>query len=82
MDGGMTAAPRVAFYNLQGEWDVENHGTAPDVEVDLDPKAWREGRDTQLEKAVELLMESLRKSPPPVLKKPPYPNYQTPATQR
>ena len=82
MDGGVITAPRVAFYNLQGEWDVENHGTAPDVEMELDPKAWREGRDSQLEKAVELLVESLKKTPPPVVRKPPYPNYQTPPTQR
>ena len=28
MDGGQVTAPRVAFYNLNGEWDVENHGVA------------------------------------------------------
>jgi tricorn protease len=75
IDGGMVTAPRVAFYNLQGEWDVENKGVAPDIEVDLDPKAWRQGHDTQLEKAIEVVMEALKKNPPPKYKKPPYPNY-------
>lgn len=75
IDGGTVTAPRVAFYNLQGEWDVENHGTAPDVEVDLDPAAWREGRDPQLEKAVEVVMAELKKNPLPKRKKPSYPNY-------
>jgi len=75
IDGGYVSAPRVAFYNLQGEWDVENHGTAPDIEVDLDPAAWRAGRDPQLEKAVQVAMEQLKKNPPLKPKKPAYPNY-------
>ena len=75
IDGGGVSAPRVAFYNLQGEWDVENYGTAPDVEVDFDPAEWRKGRDTQLEKAVQVAMDQLKKKPLPVYKKPAYPNY-------
>jgi len=34
MDGGFVTAPRVAFWNPNGAWDVENHGVAPDVEVE------------------------------------------------
>ena len=26
-------APRGGFFNLQGEWDVENEGIAPDILV-------------------------------------------------
>ncbi|HXG91749.1 MAG TPA: PDZ domain-containing protein [Blastocatellia bacterium] len=81
MDGGQVTAPRVAFYNLQGEWDVENHGTPPDVEVDLDPAAWRAGHDPQLERAVEVVMDALRKNPPPKYRKPAYPNYYTGRSQ-
>jgi tricorn protease len=75
IDGGQVSAPRVAFRNLQGELDVENKGVAPDVEVDLDPKVWRTGRDTQLERAVELTMQAVQRNP---AKKPangPFPNY-------
>jgi tricorn protease len=75
IDGGYVSAPRVAFYNLQGEWDVENYGTPPDVEVDFDPAQWRQGRDTQLERAVQVAMEQLKKNPPLKPKKPAYPNY-------
>jgi tricorn protease len=75
IDGGAVTAPRVAFYNLQGEWDVENHGTPADVDVDFDPAAWRQGKDTQLEKAVQVAMDLLKKNPPLNPKKPPYPNY-------
>jgi len=76
IDGGYVTAPHFAFWNPDGKWDVENHGTAPDVEVDLDPKQWREGRDTQLEKAVQLAMEMLEKNPPAKPVRPPYPVYQ------
>lgn len=75
IDGGSVTAPRVAFYNPTGEWEVENHGTPPDVEVELDPAAWRAGHDPQLEKAVEVVMEALKKNPLPKPRKPAYPNY-------
>ncbi|MFN7935759.1 MAG: PDZ domain-containing protein [Bryobacteraceae bacterium] len=77
MDGGQVTAPHFGFWNPDGKWDVENHGTAPDIEVELDPKAWREGRDTQLEKAIAVVSDDLQKNPPPVHKKPPYPVYHT-----
>src|SRR5262249_5316686 len=75
MDGGNISAPRVAFYNLKGEWDVENHGTAPDVEVDFDPAGWRQGHDTRVERAVQVALDELKRKPLPAYKKPAYPNY-------
>lgn len=75
IDGGVITAPRVAFYNLQGEWDVENFGTPADVEVEFDPAAWRKGHDLQLEKAVEVALAELKAKPLPKYKKPAYPNY-------
>jgi len=75
IDGGSVTAPHFAFYSPEGEWEVENYGVAPDIEVEMDPKAWREGRDPQLEKAVEVVMESLKKNPPKQTKRPAYPNY-------
>ena len=75
IDGGQVTAPRVAFYNLEGDWDVENKGVAPDIEVDLDPKLWREGHDPQLEKAIQVVMDALKKNPLPKYKRPAYPNY-------
>jgi tricorn protease len=76
MDGGFVTAPRVAFYPTQGGWDVENHGVEPDIEVELDPHAWREGHDAQLEKAVEVALQEVAKHPlPPTPKHPPFPDY-------
>ncbi|MGA2345652.1 MAG: PDZ domain-containing protein, partial [Candidatus Sulfotelmatobacter sp.] len=75
LDGGYVTAPRAALYGLNGDWEVENHGVAPDVEVDLDPAAWRQGRDAQLEKAIEVEMQQLKEHPLPQIKRPAYPNY-------
>jgi len=75
MDGGGVTAPRIAIYGINGEWEVENVGIAPDIEVELDPKLVREGHDPQLEKAVEVVLEQLKKNPLPQHKKPAYPNY-------
>jgi tricorn protease len=75
MDGGVVTAPSRGFWTPNNAWEVENHGVAPDVEVEFDPQAVREGRDPQLEKAVELLLAELAKHPLPVYHKPPYPNY-------
>ena len=77
LDGGYVGTPNLAFYNPNGTWDVENHGVPPDIEVEYDPKAARAGHDPQLEKAIEVVMELLKKNPPPPEPQhPPYPNYQ------
>jgi tricorn protease len=76
IDGGQVSAPRVAFRNLQGELDVENKGVAPDVEVDLDPRIWRQGRDPQLEKAVEVALAEVKRNPQRRPAKGVFPNYQ------
>jgi tricorn protease len=75
IDGGFAGTPNLAFYTTDATWDVENHGVAPDVEVEFDPQAVRAGHDPQLEKAVEVVMEMLKKNPPQTRKRPAYPNY-------
>jgi tricorn protease len=82
IDGGSVTAPHLAFYNPEGTWDVENRGVAPDIDIDWDPKAWREGRDSQLDKAIEVVLKLLEENPPPTLKKPAYPNYHRPGERR
>jgi tricorn protease len=75
LDGGRVTAPRAAIYGLNGDWEVENHGVPPDVEVDLEPSTWRQGHDAQLEKAIEVVMQQLKDHPLPQYKRPTYPNY-------
>jgi tricorn protease len=76
IDGGRVNTPNLAFYNLDGSWDVENHGVSPDYEVEMSPKLVREGHDPQLEKALEVVLEELKKNPVNYGKRPSYPNYQ------
>jgi tricorn protease len=75
IDGGGVTAPRYAIYGLNGEWEVEGHGIAPDVEVEELPKDVAAGHDPQLERAVSILLEQLKDHPVPTPAIPPYPNY-------
>ncbi|HEY5329093.1 MAG TPA: PDZ domain-containing protein [Acidobacteriaceae bacterium] len=75
LDGGTVTAPRTALYGLHGQFEIENIGVAPDVEVEDDPKAVAAGHDPQLEKAVAIVLEELKKNPPVEYVTPPYPNY-------
>jgi tricorn protease len=78
MDGGNVTAPNFGFFSPEGRWDVENHGVPPDIEVELDPKLVHDGHDPQLERAVAVALDQLKKNPPPEPKRPPFPNYQRP----
>jgi tricorn protease len=75
MDGGGVTAPRYAIYGLNGEWEVEGHGIAPDIEVEELPKDVAAGHDAQLERAVSILLQQLKDHPLPAPAIPPYPNY-------
>ncbi len=75
LDGGRITAPRTAIYGLKGQFEVENHGIPPDIEVEYDPKSVAAGHDPQLERAVQYVMEQLKEHPLPTYPKPPYPNY-------
>jgi tricorn protease len=63
IDGGGITAPSLAFYNLKGEWDVENIGVAPDIEVEFTPAEVIKGRDPQLERAVQEALKLLEQNP-------------------
>jgi tricorn protease len=75
LDGGSVTAPRTAIYGLKGEFEVENHGIPPDIEVEYLPKEVAAGHDPQLDRAVQYVMEQLKAHPLPTYPKPPYPNY-------
>ncbi len=57
MDGLQITAPSLGLYNLDGTWLIENHGVDPDIEVELDPVAWRKGHDSQLDRAIEEVLK-------------------------
>ena len=63
MDGGGITAPSLAFYNLEGKWDVENVGVAPDIAVENTVAQAMKGQDAQLERAVQEALRLLAQSP-------------------
>jgi tricorn protease len=63
IDGGGITAPSLAFYNLKGEWDVENIGVSPDIEVEYTPADVIKGHDPQLERAVQEGLKLLEQNP-------------------
>jgi tricorn protease len=71
IDGGGITAPSLAFYNLKGEWDVENIGVAPDIEVDYTAAEVIKGRDPQLERAVQEALRLLELNPTRRVPRPP-----------
>ncbi len=79
MDGGFVSSPSSAVWDpSQSKWIAENVGIEPDVEIENDPEAVRQGKDPQLEKAVEIVMAELAKGPRTQPKRPAFPNYQRP----
>ncbi|MDR3682205.1 MAG: S41 family peptidase [Geothrix sp.] len=73
LDGGRVEQSNNAFYGREGRWWVENHGVDPDLLVDDDPASLLQGRDRQLEVAVETLLKQLQEHPTPAF--PPVPAY-------
>jgi tricorn protease len=63
IDGGTITAPDYRIYNEKGEWVVENEGVTPDIIIDVDSKKYSEGYDTQLMKAVEVVMKKITEEP-------------------
>jgi tricorn protease len=70
IDGGVVTVPRGGFFNLEGQWDVENKGTPPDIAVEVTPKDVAAGRDPQLERAVAEALKSLEANPTKLLREP------------
>jgi tricorn protease len=62
IDGGQLQLPNRAAYNPDGSsWGIENLGVAPDFEVEITPQDLMAGRDSQLEKAVQVALAEINK---------------------
>ena len=59
VDGSLTTQPEFACWFLDVGFGIENHGADPDIEVDISPEDFAQGRDPQLEKAVEVLLQRM-----------------------
>jgi tricorn protease-like protein/C-terminal processing protease CtpA/Prc len=60
IDGGNVTVPNFGFYELDGTWGIEGHGVDPDIEVDIDPVAALDGRDVQIDAAIEQLLKEIK----------------------
>jgi tricorn protease len=74
LDGGTLNKPEFSRYDIEGkEWIIEGKGVTPDIIVDNDPAIEYGGKDQQLERAIEEILNELKtkekKLPPP----PPFP---------
>ncbi|MEP6844442.1 MAG: PDZ domain-containing protein [Panacibacter sp.] len=59
MDGAFISAPNIGIFSTDEKWIIEQTGVAPDIEVENYPKELINGRDAQLEKAIELILKDL-----------------------
>ena len=74
VDGGIATAAEIGVFGPEGEWLIEGHGVEPDIVVDNLPHATFNGKDAQLEAAIQHLQKRIVEEPvepPPV---PPHPN--------
>ena len=63
IDGGSVNVPEAGSADPEGNWVIEGYGVEPDFEVTNLPRDLLDGRDPQLEKAVDLLLEKLAEDP-------------------
>ncbi len=72
MDGGSVTAPNLAIWTKDG-FVVENVGVEPDIEVEMTPSEVIKGKDPQLEKAIQVALDALKKNPVEKSERPAYP---------
>jgi len=63
-DGSITTQPEFSFWFQDVGWGVENFGTEPDIDIDITPQDYANGRDPQMAKALEVILDILEKDPP------------------
>jgi tricorn protease len=73
IDGGLVSIPNRAAYDPAGSWAIENHGIEPHLEVEWYPIDWRDGRDPQLQAAINAALQAIVDNPPYEVVKPDYP---------
>lgn len=63
LDGGRITSPNFGIHDLRGNYIIENEGVAPDIFVEQMPKDLLSGRDPQLERTIQLLLEEMKTYP-------------------
>jgi len=73
LDGMFLNRPEFGTYDENG-WIIEGYGVDPDVYADNDPYKEFSGIDEQLNKAIEMILEELKKNPIEIPDIPPFPD--------
>jgi tricorn protease len=63
IDNGSVNQSNNSFYGADGKWLVENHGAEPDILIDNDPASVMAGKDPQLDKAIEVVLQKIKEHP-------------------
>ncbi|MBI1334093.1 MAG: hypothetical protein GC165_14570 [Armatimonadetes bacterium] len=63
-DGGKISVPNYGMWTPDGKWAIEGKGVSPDIDVPSDPNAFIKGSDPQIDKAIEYLLNEIKKNPP------------------
>ncbi len=71
-DQGIASAAETGVYGPERKWLIEGHGVEPDIEIDNLPHATFEGKDAQLDAAIQHLQKLIREKP---VTTPPPPDY-------
>ncbi len=72
IDNGTVQQSNNSFYGRDGKWWVENHGVDPDILLENDPASASAGKDVQLDKAIEVLLQQIKDKPFTFPARPPY----------
>ena len=62
-DQTIVTQPEYSFWFEDVGWQVENYGTDPDIPVEISPQDWAAGKDPQLEKAIQVILQELKDHP-------------------
>jgi tricorn protease len=73
VDNGIATAAETGVYSPEGEWLIEGWGVEPDIKVDNLPYETYNGRDAQLEEAIQYLKKLIKEQPVIIPPKPKYP---------
>lgn len=63
VDRGIATAAEFGVYGATGEWLIEGHGVDPDIEVINLPRETYDGKDAQLETAINYLKKRIAEEP-------------------
>lgn len=75
IDGGTLNKPEFGHYSADGKkWIIEGHGVDPDIVVDNNPAEAFRGKDAQLDKAIEVALDLIKKYPQKITPAPQFPD--------